>query len=417
MPPGKSGYGQALADMGILFLNNIRSYDLTFSNKRAGVQVVYIFYSVFTLIYGLMNWLVFRQAAWALHMTGWVRTVLWIWCLVMAFSPAVSSLLGQRSDFWSWVTYVWFGLIFYLFLGALIVLILRLAIKPLGGGEAIVRGCYILLLVLAPAACAWGVFHARQVVVTELAVPEENLSSRENNLSIAVISDVHLHSVEAENRLERIIQKLEPLEYDLLLSLGDMIEPGIQDRNWETITALFDRLKPRLGKYAINGNHEAYANMAAGKDVSAEFHQACGFTLLVDQGVDVGGLIRLVGINDHGHDASPADREIDLLEKREADLPVLLLKHQPQVNKESIGHFDLMLSGHTHNGQIWPFNYMVKAVFPHIAGEYQLGPRSRLYVTPGTGTWGPPMRIGTTPEITLIHLVNPAGGAVSRHRD
>jgi uncharacterized protein len=83
----------------------------------------------------------------------------------------------------------------------------------------------------------------------------------------------------------------------------------------------------------------------------------------------------------------------------------VLLKHLPLLDPDAAGLFDLQLSGHTHYGQIWPFTWLVERRFPFIAGLYPAGPGSWLYVSVGTGTWGPPMRVGSRPEITVVNLV------------
>ena len=190
------------------------------------MKTALIFYSIFTLVYGLMNWLVFRQAAWTLNLTGWPRTAAGIWFLIMTLSPAFTGIIGERADFWGWTTFIWLGLIFYLFLGAILFGVLRLATRPLGWDQALRFG-YLALMVVTAAACAWGTFHARHPVVREVRLAVEKMPIDRPELRIAVISDVHLYSVEGVSRLERIIDRLEPLQFDLLVSLGDMIDRAV----------------------------------------------------------------------------------------------------------------------------------------------------------------------------------------------
>jgi hypothetical protein len=97
--------------------------------------------------------------------------------------------------------------------------------------------------------------------------------------------------------------------------------------------------------------------------------------------------------------------EAELLAGLPRDRFILFLKHQPRIDQSSIGLYDLMLSGHTHKGQIFPFNLATRLLFPMNAGAYDLGKGSRLYVSRGSGTWGPPIRFLAPPEITVIELV------------
>jgi len=101
------------------------------------------------------------------------------------------------------------------------------------------------------------------------------------------------------------------------------------------------------------------------------------------------------------------DNETNLLRSVQGDRFVLLLKHVPVVHDETLGLFDLQLAGHTHRGQIFPFRFVTGMVFPMQAGFYPLGRGSNLYTSRGSGTWGPPIRLGSPPEVTIVELVRP----------
>jgi uncharacterized protein len=362
---------------------------------------VMMFYTIFTLIYGLMHWLVLRQTAVTYNITGWGLHALRLWFLLMVLSPGLSGYFVERTGVWPAVTFIWMGLVFYLFLGAVLLTPFRL-LKI----TSVTRPLFTTIVVVSLAACIWGVYQARHPIVREVDVfvPKERLGPEP--LRLALISDAHLYSVEAESRLERILKALSSVDYDILLSAGDLIEAGIHGSEWRGPAELLAAVKPRLGKYAVMGNHEHYADYAAGGNISARFHAASGFDLLVDQFSLINDHVVLVGVPDGGHVAGDTDHEVQLLEQSnpQGDKIVLFLKHRPDVPPDSMGKFDLMMSGHTHDGQMWPFTYIVKAFYPYIAGLYDIGRESRLYTTPGVGTWGPPMRIGAQPEITLIHL-------------
>ncbi|MFA6464649.1 MAG: hypothetical protein WCT30_02770, partial [Desulfurivibrionaceae bacterium] len=160
---------------------------------------------------------------------------------------------------------------------------------------------------------------------------------------------------------------------------------------------------PRLGKFAITGNHEFYAGLQEALDFTRE----SGFTLLRQQRVTVGG-INIVGVDDptvKASDHEPVVSEHEFLAAQPKENFTLLLKHRPDIDPNSVGLFDLQLSGHTHKGQIFPFNLLTWFFYPHRAGELTRLHSGFLYLSRGTGTWGPPIRFLAPPEVTIIDLV------------
>lgn len=362
-----------------------------------------LFFAVFCSVYGLMHLLVYNQAAALLNPRPGARWALRLWMLIMVLAPPAVSLLGGRAAWPGWLTFGWMGLVFYLFLGAIIVQFLRLiGLKPLA------RASFKLVIVISVVLSGWGFYQARQVEVREITIATDRLPAGVEEVVIAQLSDVHIYSVEAEDRLKRILEALSGREYDLLVSTGDLIEAGTHSESWGASAALLAALKPRLGKYAVVGNHEVYADQAARGDIAARFHNSAGFTLVRQEIARVGDVLDLVGIDDPARGNDRRKKldlaETALLQGLDRDRPVVLLKHQPVVTPDSVGLFDLQLSGHTHSGQMWPFNYLVELRYPHLKGLYDLGRDSYLYVSPGSGTWGPPMRLVTTATVTLIRL-------------
>jgi predicted MPP superfamily phosphohydrolase len=185
------------------------------------------------------------------------------------------------------------------------------------------------------------------------------------------------------------------------VSTGDLVDAQINQL--AGLRELLQDLQPRYGKYAITGNHEYFA----GLDKALEFTRHAGFTMLRNEARDVGG-ITIAGVDDRTafrvHERVPvADRSVLLpLDRKKF---IVFMKHQPLPDPGDAGLFDLMLSGHTHKGQIWPFTYLTRMTYPLNAGDYDLGKGSLLHVSRGTGTWGPPIRFFSLPEVTIIELV------------
>jgi predicted MPP superfamily phosphohydrolase len=167
-------------------------------------------------------------------------------------------------------------------------------------------------------------------------------------------------------------------------------------------------MKARYGKYAVMGNHEVYGGVRQ----TTGFIEDAGFKLLRGNGVTINDTINIAGMDFSGGEAhgysrqSGQKQEHQVLTGLREGLFTLSLKHRSDVREESLGLFDLQLSGHTHKGQIFPMNLATMFIFQHHTGFIKLAKGSAIYVSRGTGTAGPPIRFLSTPEITVIDIVN-----------
>jgi uncharacterized protein len=171
----------------------------------------------------------------------------------------------------------------------------------------------------------------------------------------------------------------------------------------ETLTNMFQSIPAKYGKFAVTGNHEIYA----GLDRALAFTQKAGFTILKGEGITVSNLINVVGVDYPAQKPYVSDRAVSekaLLEKMPREKFTLFLKHQPVINSESPGLFDLQLSGHTHKGQIFPFNLVTKLYYRRPTGLSKINGNTLLYISRGSGTWGPPIRFLSPPEVTVIDI-------------
>jgi uncharacterized protein len=204
-------------------------------------------------------------------------------------------------------------------------------------------------------------------------------------------------------RLKKILTVIWQSNPDILVSTGDLVDGQIDSLT--RLADIFREASPRYGKFAVPGNHEYYA----GFPQALEITRRAGFTMLRGESVSVAGVVNLAGVDDptgkfFGMSKGPSEE--DLLSTLPADKYTILLKHQPKVSERTSGLYDLQLSGHTHNGQIFPFKVFVRIFFSHITGWYRLPGGASLYVSRGTGTWGPPIRFLASPEVTIIDLVH-----------
>lgn len=334
---------------------------------------------------------------------------------LMVVSPVLVRLL-ERVDqekiaqTLAWVAYPWMGLVFLCCCGYGALAAWNLSarfIHRLVPHAADLRLAGRIpataVLLAAVAAGGYGRYEAQQLRVEQVRLESERLSPGTAPLRIAQISDLHLGLLLRQDSAEQVAATVASLQPDLLVATGDLVDARVN--HLEELIAPFARLEPPLGKYAVIGNHEVYAGLPQAID----FLEQAGFTVLRDSAVSPAATLRIVGVDDPATAARP--NELPLLHRR-ADGPfTLLLKHRPRVNPEALGHFDLQLSGHAHRGQIFPFSLVTGIEYPMQDGLYPLRGGGILYASRGTGTWGPPMRILSPPEITLIEIV-PKGGEV-----
>ena len=246
--------------------------------------------------------------------------------------------------------------------------------------------CLMLLVVFA-------VFNANRFQIKSLRLSSHKISAP---IRIAQISDVHVGS-RSSSFLQRVVNEVLRLNADVVFITGDLID----GRNISKAElAALGALAPQCF-FAI-GNHERYIDCA---DICSRLSEL-GLHVLRDSAAHLnvnGNNLTIIGIDD-ADDSQQIARTLPNIEYRSKNYTILLYHRPDGLEDASAGDVDLMLAGHTHNGQLMPFNFLVKRRFPRICGLYQ-HLHTALYVSVGTGTWGPPMRLGSVNEITLIELI------------
>jgi hypothetical protein len=256
---------------------------------------------------------------------------------------------------------------------------------------------------------------AEQVpVVHRVSIPIRSLPGAFTNYRIAQLTDIHLHGRVDVERAQRLVAQVNALDVDLLALTGDIVD-GPLDNVHDTLLPLGD-LRARDGVYVAMGNHENYADA----DACADEFRRLGFRVLLNEHrVVTRGLDRLVvaGVTNpqhgmHGAKYTTIQGRIGNLRSDAAaaiagaplDAPKVLLAHQPKSIADAKGlGFDLALAGHTHGGQFFPWSIGVGLIFPYSAGLY-VDSGTQIYISPGVGTFGPPLRLGTTPEVAVLEL-------------
>lgn len=313
-----------------------------------------------------------------------------------------------------WVAYTWLGLMFLLIVllaGAdaargLASVWSRLRSSPPEDPErriAIARWLSALVGFGAALLGGIGAVNAlRAVAVKHVRIKLKRLPASASGYRIALVSDVHVGPTIGKGFIEEIVRRVNALEPDLVAIAGDLIDGSVAQLG--PLVAPLAGLRAKDGVFFITGNHEYYS----GVDEWLAFLPTLGIRVLLNERVSIGGAggFDLAGVEDlsaRGFGGHRADLP-RALEGRDPSRALVLLAHQPKaiVEAERLG-VDLQLSGHTHGGQIFPWMYAVALDQPYVAGLHDHG-NAKIYVSCGTGYWGPPMRLGAPAEITHIEL-------------
>lgn len=252
-----------------------------------------------------------------------------------------------------------------------------------------------------------GYINARRVArVVHVDVPISNLPAALHGFSIAQISDVHVGPTIRRNYVEGIVAAVNRLDADAIAITGDLVDGSV--RELSSHVQPLSQLRAKYGTFFVTGNHEYYS----GEPAWTNELRRLGMRVLVNEHVVVDhGDARLViaGVTDYGaHHFDPINRSDPVAALVDAPTDAgakILLAHQPRsAPAAAAAGFDLQLSGHTHGGQFWPWNFFVRFQQPFTAGLDRLG-SLWIYTSRGTGYWGPPKRFGAPSEITRIRLI------------
>ncbi len=288
-----------------------------------------------------------------------------------------------------WLAYTWFGTAVYLLLAAAVT---HLACAVVGVDP---RTAALAGLAGVVATVIYGLVHvARGPFVRRVTINLAGLPDAGEGYTIVQLTDVHIGPLLGDRYAADVVAKVNALSPDLIVITGDLVDGHLRELR-EHIEPLRG-LVARDGTYAVTGNHEYYWNANAW----LEHLRSLGIRILRNEHVTIHDSFDLAGVDD-----SSATEDLPrALAGRSTARPVILLAHHPRtITRASAAGVDLQLSGHTHGGQLLPLGWLARLFDPQVSGLAKFG-ATWLYVSEGTGFWGPPMRVGTSGEIALITL-------------
>lgn len=387
----------------------------------ARLRFIIIFLTIFAVILGSSHFYLWERLGEYLQLTSGMQLALgWFlggMAMLTLIALPISRLLPRKSaSVLGWIVYPWMGIALLMFVIMLATDVIWLCLQFLPGLSAHnphelqhVLGIIALvaMVTLTSFALWWGL---RRVSVKPLNITLTKLPKSLDGLRLAQITDLHIGPLIDGHWLRQVVTQVNALNPDLIVITGDLVDGSI-DELQPHVAPLGD-LEAPLGVYFITGNHEYYS----GVEEWCAYIASLGIRVLRNERVSItagtqGESFDLAGVDDlhSGHFPGQGPDLAKALVGRDTSKALILLAHQPAAVDEAAAHgVDLQLSGHTHGGQIWPFKYMVYLQQPYTEGLHRhRDTATQIYISPGTGFWGPPMRLGTTAEITLITLRSP----------
>lgn len=373
-----------------------------------------IFFGIVFSVYGLINYYILRRGLSVIPES--YRTIYLITGVFFVVSFIAGRFLERVwisffSDILIWVGSFWIALMFYFFLSLVIIDLLRFInfLIPFfpsfitANVEKTKRVTALIVLVFVIITVAGGYINTRTINTRTYKFRINKSAGELSSLNIVMASDLHLGTILGKSFLNNLVDKINALKPDIILLAGDIIDEDINPVIKNNVGEELVRLKSKFGVFAITGNHE----YIGGVEAAVKYLSAHGIVVLRDTSVKIDDSFYIVGREDRSvKQFSGRQRKSlsELLTGINKSFPIIMMDHQPfGLNEASENGIDLQLSGHTHNGQLWPINYIIEKIYD-LAWGYEVRGNTHYYVSCGVGGWGPPIRTGSRPEIVNLKI-------------
>lgn len=374
-----------------------------------------IFFSIVLLVYTVINFYIFRRTYSALDGTGIYRSVFLYSFMLLVLSYPLGRIGEQISrniltESLVIVGSFYLAIMVYAFLMILVIDILKLGNyffhffpsfmtqNPQKTSHWTVLAGLILILFTVGA----GYINTLYLRINPVTIEIPKSANGIKELKAVVVSDIHLGTVIRSGRLLKIVEKINGLEPDIVFLPGDIVDEDVASVAEQNMSAILKNLTTRYGVFAVSGNHEYFAGM----EEAVSYMQEGNITVLQDSVVKVQDAFYVAGRKDLMAERLADGRKTleEILSEVDKSFPVILMDHQPyHLEITERNGVDLQLSGHTHHGQLFPFNLITGMIYELSWGYLKRG-ETHYYVSCGVGTWGPPIRTNSVPEIVLITL-------------
>ena len=375
-----------------------------------------IFLTIALSVYGSINYYIFIRGWQAIPKIPLIRIIYSVLFLLIVASY-IAGRIAERfkicaaSEALIWIGSFWLAIMIYLFLTILIIDLARVLNRIFnflpafitynyGKTKLIAAGGTLIISLIVTLI---GFLNACSPAIKKLDLIIPKKTNGFTSLHIAMASDIHLGTIISNSRLEKLVDMINELNPDIVLLAGDIVDedlaPVIKNNLGETLL----KLKSQYGTYAITGNHE----YIGGAEAAIKYLEDHNIHVLKDKVIKIGGKFYIVGRDDKSsnrYGGSKRKSLTEILKDTDRTLPIILMDHQPfSLNEAVENNVDIQLSGHTHHGQLWPFNFITSKIY-EVSTGYKKITGTHFYVSSGYGTWGPPVRTSSRPEIVSIFL-------------
>jgi len=375
------------------------------------------FFSIVFIIYAGVNYYIIRRGLQALPDDSNFR----IWLVVLVIFFALSFLAGriwenQSVNFASttliWIGSFWLAFMVHFFLLLLFIDLARLinhfaGIFPASitqNYEQVKLIAFYSVIAISTIIVAGGYINTLHPQVKNITIKIDKKVEGLDSLNIAMVSDIHFGTIIGRGRGMTIVDKINSLNPDIVLIPGDILDEDVKSVIKNNTGDAILKLRAKYGVYGTTGNHE----YIGGVEAATNYIETHGIKLLRDTTILVADKFYLVGREDRAISSfTNGSREPleNLVSGIDESKLVILMDHQPhQLEQAANNGIDLQLSGHTHHGQIFPFNYITDMVY-ELSWGYKQKKDTHYYVSCGVGGWGPPIRTGSRPEVMNIKIV------------
>lgn len=378
------------------------------------LQQAIIFFGIVFTVYGLINYYIYRRVIPIVPDN--YRLIFTAIFLFVVISYIAGRFLENYwvcyvSDLLVWVGSFWIAIMFYTFLCLIIIDLFRLINYIIPFFPSVIsenpdkarRLITLVISVFVFIMVAGGFFTTRLLTVNKYNLSINKNAGELKSLNIIMASDLHLGTINGKSFAYRVVDRINKQKPDIVLLAGDIIDEDIKPVLRDNVGEALLELNAKYGVYAITGNHE----YIGGVSDAVEYLNRHNIHMIRDSYVKIDNSFYVVGREDRDskrfadYSRKPLN---EILEGIDKSLAVIMMDHQPfQLNEAMENGIDLQLSGHTHNGQLWPVNYIVGMIY-ELPWGYMLKGNTHYYVSCGVGGWGPPVRIGSRPEIIKITL-------------
>lgn len=375
-----------------------------------------LFFTIFLTVYTSLNYYIFIRGWQSLAAYPVLKPFYAILFFIIAYGYVLAKVFYKfltplLYDILLGVGAIWFAFFVYLILSLLAIDIIRLFNSWLiflpeflfKNYESTKFITAIVVIIFVGLIVFLGNLNKRNIEIRNLEITIPKGESKLDSLNIVMASDIHLSPIDGERLLVRIVDKMNSLNPDIILLAGDIVDDKAKVLDERGIGESFRKLKSKYGVYSINGNHE-FIN---GVDSCVRFAEKFGIKFLRDGYELIDSSFYLIGREDSSMPQFTGKQRKSLEEivkNIPANYPKILLDHTPfKLEQAQQNNIDLQLSGHTHHGQIWPANLITKMIY-EISWGYKKKGNTHYYVSSGAGTWGPPVRTGSSSEIINIKV-------------